>query len=171
MTRRQWLRLSLACGAALRADTSNAIAQSGPIVETVGGRVRGAVFGGVQIFKGIPYGGPASGAGRFQPPAPLVAWTGIRDGTITGARAIQTSGNLFVEPLIGAYFSGGRADVRAIARETESEDCLNLNVLTPGLSGRRPVMVYIHGGGFAIGSNGCTCRVCPRTDVDWQLQG
>ena len=57
-----------------------------------------------------------------------------------------------MNPLIGEYFSGGRPDRQSLSEQPESENCLNLNVLTPGLTGRRAVMVYIHGGGFTQGS-------------------
>ena len=69
-----------------------------------------------------------------------------------GPRAIQGPANIFMHPLIGECFSGGRSDRQALSHQEESENCLNLNVLTPGLTGRRAVLVYIHGGGFTSGS-------------------
>ena len=54
--------------------------------------------------------------------------------------------------MIGEYFGGGRPDRVELAQQTDSENCLVLNVLTPGLRGKRPVMVYIHGGGYISGS-------------------
>ena len=124
--------------------------------ETRYGRVRGAFSGGVAVFRGIPYGGPTEAAARFLPPSPPKPWTGVFDATVTGPRAVQGSGNIFLSPLIGEYFGGGRPDRVALAQQTDSEDCLVLNVLTPGLRGKRPVMVYIHGGGFTGGSGALT---------------
>ncbi|MCC6861622.1 MAG: carboxylesterase/lipase family protein [Bryobacterales bacterium] len=119
---------------------------------TACGKARGASVDGVAIFRGLPYGGPAEGAARFLPPSKPIPWSGVRDATATGPRAVQGPGNIFLSPLIGEYFGGGRPDREELARQTDSENCLVLNVLTPGLRGRRPVMVYIHGGGFSGGS-------------------
>jgi para-nitrobenzyl esterase len=104
---------------------------------TSAGSVRGAVVGGVNVFKGIPYGGTTAGKNRFMPPTKPTEWTGTRDVMAFGHTAPQTTGT-------GASRGGGL---------TEGEDCLVLNVFTPGLgSGRRPVMVWLHGGGFSSGS-------------------
>ena len=77
----------------------------------------------------------------------------MRDASVTGARCVQGPGNIFLDPIIGEYFGGGRPDRVELAQQTDSENCLLLNVLTPGLRGKRPVMVYIHGGGFTNGSS------------------
>ena len=126
------------------------------VAETRTGKVRGARVNGVSLFRGIPYGAPAEGAGRFLPPAPPRAWAGERDCTVSGPRCVQGPEVIFLDPLIGEYFSGGRPDRAELARQPESENCLNLNVLTPELNGKRPVMVYLHGGGFAAGSSALT---------------
>ena len=128
-------------------------AESSPVTETACGRVRGGSVRGVQIFRGIPYGGPAEGAGRFMPPSKPAKWAGIRDATVTGPRCVQGTGNIFLDPTIGEYFGGGRPDRVELSRQVDSENCLVLNVLTPGLRGKRPVMVYIHGGGLTSGSS------------------
>jgi len=127
-----------------------------PTAETLQGRVQGASIRGVHIFRGIPYGGATEGAGRFLPPSKPATWAGVRDATITGPRCVQGRGNIFLHPLIGEYFAGGRPDRLELAKQTDSENCLVLNVLTPGLRGKRPVMVYIHGGGFTGGSSALT---------------
>ena len=104
-------------------------------VATSAGKVRGTVDQGIKIFKGVPYGGTTAGRNRFMPPTPPTPWTDIRDALEWGPSAPQT-----VPP--------------ATSRQgNESEDCLVLNVFTPGLDGaKRPVMVWLHGGGWANGS-------------------
>jgi para-nitrobenzyl esterase len=110
------------------------------IADTSAGRVRGVLAEGVNVFKGIPYGAPTSGGNRFMPPVKPTAWTGIRDAMAFGATAPQTRDN-----------SGTTA---AGSPSQQGEDCLVLNVFTPGLKDgrKRPVMVWLHGGGFSSGS-------------------
>ncbi|NLV73701.1 MAG: carboxylesterase/lipase family protein [Chloroflexi bacterium] len=122
------------------------------MADTPSGKVRGTCSEGVEIYRGIPYGE----AERFMPPAAKTPWTGVHDGTVNGTRAPQGGGSIFSAPGIGAYFSGGRADGPAQTEQADSEDCLVLNVLTTGTAGRRPVMVYIHGGGYTGGSGALT---------------
>ena len=155
MDRRAMLRASLlGTSSALTGITTvrHALAAvSEPVAQTHCGKVRGVAVDGVSIFKGIPYGGPAEGAGRFRPPSKPQKWAGIFDATRTGARAVQGPGNLF-QAVIGDYFCGGHKEKLGLDQQKDSENCLVLNVLTPSLKGKRPVMVYIHGGGFANGS-------------------
>jgi para-nitrobenzyl esterase len=104
------------------------------VSETTHGKVRGLRTDGVNIFKGIPYGGKVSGARRFKRPETLAPWVGVRDALELGAPAIQQPRRNEPPP---------------------SEDCLYLNVWTPANdNGKRPVMFYNHGGGFVIGSGG-----------------
>jgi len=131
-------------------------AEPSPIAETVQGRVRGASVEGVHIYRGIPYAGPTSGKARFLPPSRPAKQPGVRDATITGPRCVQSPGNIFLNPVIGEYFGGGRHDRIELARQVDSEDCLNVNILTPGLAGKRAVLVYIHGGGLTNGSSALT---------------
>jgi para-nitrobenzyl esterase len=109
------------------------------LVETRRGRVRGRAEGGLAVFRGIPYARPPIGARRFGPPEPAQSWTGTHDAIRFGASASQNGA------LIGPIMSLG------IGRT--SEDCLYLNVWTPGADRRRrPVLVWIHGGAFVLGA-------------------
>ena len=110
--------------------------------ETTRGKVRGASVDGVSIFRAVPYGGPTEGANRFLPPAKHAKWTGVRDATQKGLRCYQggTDQNLFMDPAIGSYFSGGRPNPAELTLEAQSENCLVLNVLSPGLRQKLPVM-------------------------------
>jgi para-nitrobenzyl esterase len=115
-------------------------------IDTAYGRIAGTSAEGVHAFIGVPYGGPVSGRRRFLPPAPPTPWTGVRDATSYGPPAIQRPTRPGGDR-VGHLFGGG-PDVAM------AEDCLVLNVWTPGLEGRRPVMVWLHGGGFTQGSSG-----------------
>ena len=141
----------LLAGAAFRSKADNV--RSEPVVaSTQYGGVRGVSVNGVSVFRGIPYGGPTQGSARFLPPSKPAKWTGIRDARETGPRCVQAPGNLFLNPIIGEYFRGSQ-DRTQLAQQRDDENCLVLNVLTPGLRGKRPVLVYIHGGGFTGGSS------------------
>jgi para-nitrobenzyl esterase len=147
MNRRGFLTLSGAwAGAGLLISRQRLRAQAlsetpGPIVATAAGRVRGVSDGAVHIFRGVPYGASTAGPNRFQPPGAPRPWTGVRDAASYGARAFQPFRPMI--PEIGDALTGSGP---------MSEDCLRLNVFTPGTSGRRPVMVWFHGGGQRTGS-------------------
>ena len=106
-----------------------------PLVETAQGRLRGVVQpNGVIAFKGMRYAAAASGPLRFMPPAPPPKWAGVQDAFKFGDQSPQGPGRL------------------ADANVPMSDDCLRINVFTPGLDGgRRPVMLWFHGGGFEAG--------------------
>lgn len=104
------------------------------VVETAQGKVRGRRTDGVLAFKGMRYGADTSGLNRFRPPQPVAPWSGVQDAFDYGHQSPQMRGPL--------------AD-----KGPMSEDCLRVNVWTPGTdAGQRPVMLWFHGGGFEAGS-------------------
>ncbi len=112
--------------------------------------MRGVSVRGVQIFRGIPYGRPVDAGSRFLPPGHPAKWTGVRECVAPGPKCFQNGASLFSNPTIGGYFKGGK-ERPELALEKEGENCLTLNVLTAGTRGKRPVMCYLHGGGFTGG--------------------
>jgi len=125
-------------------------AQASPVVETAYGRVRGISENGVHTFKAVPYGETTAGANRFMPPRPPKAWTGVKDCLAYGPQTPQGAGPSVQEPLRSP---DGFTRLYARRPEPQSEDCLILNIWTPALDNKkRPVMFWIHGGGFSTGS-------------------
>lgn len=141
-------------GAANAADDAAA-----PAASTQFGPVRGTLESGVNVFRGIPYAAPTGGVNRFRPPAPPRPWTKVRAATAFGDRCPQLT------------LPGGSAFSSWTEPTHASEDCLNLNVWTPGLRDgrRRPVMVWLHGGGYALSSGASSVfdgtRLAKRGDV------
>ncbi|WP_328966851.1 carboxylesterase/lipase family protein [Streptomyces sp. NBC_00239] len=112
-----------------------------PFVDLPAGRLRGAVEGGVAVFKGVPYAAPPVGALRWRPAQPHPGWDGTRDATAFGPSAPQL------------YLEEGDQILGHHGSPPFSEDCLTLNVWTPGADdSKRPVLLWIHGGGFISGS-------------------
>jgi para-nitrobenzyl esterase len=112
-------------------------AQDPHIAATESGAVRGESDAGVLVFRGIPYAAAPSGERRFVPPGPVPRWTGVRE----------------ARDFIPACPQVVDRDPTENNNSVMSEDCLGLNVWTPGTDGaRRPVMVFIHGGAFIEGS-------------------
>jgi para-nitrobenzyl esterase len=146
--RRRFLKSSALLGAGLwlpalatRAATTESLAT------TRSGRVRGYLDRAVHVFKGIPYGADTASR-RFMPALRETSWDDIRDATRHGAAAPQLK-----------------------TEEAISEDCLFLNIYTPGLrdDGKRPILFYIHGGGYNNGSGSSPLydgvNLCRRGDV------
>jgi len=120
-------------------------ASSRPVVETIAGKVRGYSARGILTFKGIPYAGSTAGPNRFMPPTKPQSWSGIRSSMYYGQVCPQ-----------GAR-TGWKNDEESFMFEWDDgqpgEDCLRVNVWTPAADNReRPVMVWLHGGGFSAGS-------------------
>ncbi|MEV5533803.1 carboxylesterase/lipase family protein [Streptomyces prunicolor] len=125
-----------------------------PAVTTVrihDGLVRGAAHDGYRTFEGIPYAAPPVGRLRWTPPHPATPWPGVRDATRPASACPQPAGEV----------PGGSTD----------EDCLHLNVTTPdddtGPARPRPVIVWLHGGGFTTGAGSSydAHRMATRGDV------
>ncbi|MEL7730718.1 carboxylesterase/lipase family protein [Citromicrobium bathyomarinum] len=129
------------------------LANATPVVETEGGSVQGLEQGGIDAFLGVRYAAPPLGELRFQPPAKPEAWEGIADATGYGAPCMQ------LYSASGPNESEMTRRIQAIfptstEAKMDNEDCLFLNVWTPAADdgGKRPVMVWCHGGGYAYGS-------------------
>src|ERR1700683_436130 len=109
------------------------------IVSTRYEKLEGEEQSGLTVFKGVPFAAAPENVRRWLPPEKPLPWTGVRDGRRFGAVAPQTSAT-------------NQALAAMKIDQQQSEDCLNLNLWTPALDrARRPVMVWIHGGGFTIG--------------------
>lgn len=109
----------------------------GPIADTTAGRIEGTLTDGIATFKGVPYAAPPVGALRFASPQPVESWTDVRETTEYGPSCPQP-------PDRPMGWNG---------EPSLDEDCLYLNVWTPAVDDvKRPVMFWIHGGGYAIGS-------------------
>ena len=103
------------------------------------GQLEGTRQGGLVVFRGVPFAAPPVGERRWLPPQPVEPWQGVRQAKRFAMTAPQN-------PMLGGPGPEGEP-------EPQSEDCLYLNIWSPGLDNkRRPVMVWIHGGAFSIGS-------------------
>jgi para-nitrobenzyl esterase len=126
------------------------------VVETSAGKIRGFEQNGVYIFKGIPYGASTSGPGRFMPASKPEPWTGIRNALSYGRVCPQQDSAHF--NMDGKNLANSDEDAfllhRGSAATVPGEDCLRVNIWTPEINGshKRPVMVFMHGGGFSGGS-------------------
>lgn len=124
------------------------------IVETESGKVYGFVKNGVVTFRGIPYGASTDGKKRFMPPVKPEPWAGVRSALYWSPVSPQP----FTSTL-GSPRAGWKHDREAFMFQWEdghdSEDCLRINIWTPSVNdnAKRPVMVWLHGGGYVFGSD------------------
>ena len=128
------------------ANTIIIASDSNAIVETTAGKVRGFTRNGINTFLGIPYAGTTEGKVRYQAPTKVMPWTGLRSSMQYGFVSPQ-------EPRLG----WGNDEVAWMFDWDDGrpgEDCLRVNIWTPGVNDnrKRPVMVWLHGGGFSAGS-------------------
>src|ERR1700733_8117343 len=153
MNRRKFLAQGTAAGVFAGALTKSfgAEPKAGAVVDTSLGKIRGLAIDKVNAFKGLPYGASTAGDRRFLPPIKPEGWTGIKDTLAWAPEAPQVSPHTEIP------------EVRATIPGTGmSEDCLFLNVWTNFPSGafgryaKRPVMVWLHGGGFTSGNGSYT---------------
>jgi para-nitrobenzyl esterase len=116
------------------------------VASTEYGKVRGYVLRGINYFLGMPYGADTSGANRFMPPQKPKAWTEVRPALWWGNTAPQNMDNRYASQY-GSFRDHWNYD-------DVSEDCLRINVFTPAINDgkKRPVMFWIHGGGFTNGN-------------------
>jgi para-nitrobenzyl esterase len=116
------------------------------VAPTQNGKVRGYVLRGIHYFLGIPYGADTSGANRFMPPRKPKAWTEVYPAVWWGNSAPQNMDNRYANKYVSFRDHWNYDDV--------SEDCLRLNVFTPAVGDgkKRPVLFWIHGGGFTNGN-------------------
>ncbi len=140
-----------------------ASAASSSEVSLAAGRLRGIQSADVHVFKGVPYAARSPG-GRFLPARPAEPWQGVRAALQWPARCPQHN-----PPAAGEI--GDMFRVMGDQPAAQSEDCLALNIWTRGLNdnSRRPVLVWLHGGGFTVGSGSSSLydgtRLCRRGDV------
>ena len=172
-TRRSLLRdVALGAGAAVEAPfiLRRSWAAEAPIAATKTGKVKGYVDNGINVFKGIPYGDDTAKR-RFMAAVPAKPWPGVRDCLAWGPQAPKPAA---APRQIGNGKAPAKAPVALFPPAPPnpmSEDCLNLSVWTPGLNdgGKRPVMVWFHGGGYAAGSGNSPgsdgVRLCKRGNV------
>jgi para-nitrobenzyl esterase len=136
-------------------EGAGAAAKDGPVLlvgdkiavaETQYGKVRGYVLRGIHYFLGLPYGADTSGANRFMPPQKPKPWTDVYPALWWGNTAPQAMENRYANKFASFRDHWNYDDV--------SEDCLRINVFTPALKDgkKRPVMFWIHGGGFTAGN-------------------
>jgi para-nitrobenzyl esterase len=174
VNRREVLRLALAGAAATalpltpfaqehtppaaarnRYETGPDVPEVTRVITTTYGRVQGLVNNGVHTFKGIRYGAAPVGEWRWMPPQKPEPWKTILDCSDYGAPAMQIASGATAAPVSDFGMQMGQVFTTPSDLKIQNEDCLFLNVWTPATDNqKRPVMFWIHGGGFAYGSGG-----------------
>jgi para-nitrobenzyl esterase len=160
LTRREAMFLSATAGVSLVAgrtafasDSIKTAAHQEPgncstprsaVAKTQYGKVRGFVDGGVLTFKGVPYGQSTGGENRWLPARAPAPWTDEYPALVYAANCLQN---------LHTWTSPEQTFIQDWDDGWQSEDMLRLNIWTPGLTGKRPVMFYIHGGGYSFGSS------------------
>jgi para-nitrobenzyl esterase len=160
LTRREALFLSATAGVSIAAGNSalasdsiktgvhqepgNCSTPRSAVAKTQCGKVRGFVDGGVFTFKGVPYGQTTAGENRWLPAKPPTPWTDELPTLVYGANCPQN---------LHTWTSAEQTFIQDWDDGWQSEDMLKLNIWTPSLTGKRPVMFYMHGGGFSFGSS------------------
>ena len=160
LTRRQALLLSASAGVGIAASKSTFASDSvktaahqepgnlstplSAVAKTQYGKVRGFVDGGVLTFKGVPYGQTTAEGNRWLPAKPPIPWTDEYPALVYGANCPQT---------LHPWTSIEQTFLQDWDDGWLSEDMLKLNIWTPSLTGKLPVMFYIHGGGYSFGSS------------------
>ena len=124
---------------------TSAAKTNGPIITTASGKVEGAIHDGIQIFKGIPFAQAPIGDLRWKAPQPVIAWEGVKKCVDFSASPVQD------EPMPFMCWS----KEFLIPKEPINEDCLYLNVWAKSTKEKKPVLVYIYGGGFRSGGSAC----------------
>lgn len=149
LSRRSFLAVTSAGFATASLIGKAALAAEPITVQLAAGTLRGFRDQGALAFLGVPYADTTAGANRFKAPQPVPSWEGERDATAYGPLAPQILSDLGKDdPTFEWYYQ----------EEPMGEDCLVLNVFTPDLNpdAKRPVMFYIHGGGYINGGGGGT---------------
>ncbi len=148
--------MSLAAPLAFSSCTNKKSAEDGQVLfigddiavaETTIGKVRGYILRGIYYFLGIPYGADTSGSNRFMPPQKPEPWSDVFPAIWWGNSAPQMTENMYTNKIMAFRDHWNYDDV--------SEDCLRINVFTPGYNDgkKRPVLVWMHGGGFTSGNS------------------